>query len=222
MHPLPRDLVHDLSTGLGLRAAVETGTYLGDTAAILSEIFPAVWSIEISQDLHERAVRQHGHRVGLHLLLGASQDVLPALVGEMGEPALFWLDGHWTADASEGPTGGRERECPVVEEIQAIDQYEHASESCILIDDARLFLGPPPPPYRAAVWPSFLELVDLLRARHDRFVTVLDDVIISGPPTIKQIVDEWWLRMTPERARTPRNGIRGAISRLKGRIKDRI
>ena len=80
-----------------------------------------------------------------------------------------------------------------MEEITAIDAFPWSERSCILIDDARLFLGPPGEPYRREDWPSFIEVLDLLRARFPRFVTVLNDVIIAGPPQMQPIVDGYWL-----------------------------
>jgi len=39
-----------------------------------------------------------------------------------------------------------------------------------------------------------VEVVDRLRREFPRFVTVLEDVIIAGPPAVQAIVDEYWLR----------------------------
>jgi hypothetical protein len=129
----------------------------------------------------------------LQFLLGSSVEVLPKVLADLDEPALFWLDGHWTAGASAGPTAGEDSQCPVLEELQTVDAYPFAERSCILVDDARLFLGPPPPPYRREDFPPFLRILDLLRERFDRYVTVLDDVIIAGPQELQAVVEEYWL-----------------------------
>ena len=192
MHQIPLRLAEDFARRLDLKAAVETGTYLGDTAAMLRTIFQEVWTIELSEELHARAQQRHASVAGLHFLLGSSADLLPKLVAEIGQPAVFWLDGHWT-DSKAGPTAGEEKQCPVLEEIAAIDAYSGSERSCILIDDARLFLGPPGEPYRREDWPSFLEVTDLLRARFPRYVTVLEDVIIAGPPDSQWVVEDYWL-----------------------------
>ena len=215
MHPLPQRLAEDLARRLDLKVAVETGTYLGDTAALLRGSFPEVWTIELSEELHAKAQRSHASVEGLHFLLGSSIDILPKLVGDIGQPALFWLDGHWTAAAGAGSTAGQEKQCPVMEEIAAIDEYDWSQRSCILIDDARLFLGPPGKPYRREDWPSFIEVVDLLRSRHPRFVTVLEDVIIAGPPDMQPIVDDYWLGVL-ERGEDSRARLIRALNPTKG------
>jgi hypothetical protein len=193
MHPLPRHLAEALARRLDLKVAVETGTYLGDTAALLRQFFSEVWTIELSDDLHGRAQARYRHLAGVHFLQGSSAEILPKVAGEIGQPALFWLDGHWTADSASGSTAGEEQQCPVMEEIAAIDAYDWSERSCILIDDARLFLGPPAGPYRREDWPPFLEVLTQLRAQWPRFVTVLDDVIIAGPPESRPVVEDYWL-----------------------------
>lgn len=187
---LPHNLVADLSRALGITVAIETGTYRGDSARKLSETVQRVVSIELSEDLHEAAKDTLADLVNVTLLHGSSADVLPRVVADLDGPAIYWLDGHWCGEAgtrSDGP------QCPVMEEIAAIDAGEHAARSCILIDDARLHLGPPPPPFRREDWPTIAEVVDKLRATHDRVFTVLDDVIIAGPPESQAVIDEYWL-----------------------------
>lgn len=192
MHQIPRELVRAASERLGLRAAVETGTYLGDTAAWLRGLFRQVWSIELSEELHKMALDKYGEIEGLTFVQGSSAETLPAILTQIGEPALFWLDGHFSSGTII-PTGGADKQCPVLEEIESIDDHAFSGTSVILIDDARLFLGPPPPPYRREDWPTFLSLLNALRARFPRYVTVLGDVIIAGPPEIQPLVDEYWL-----------------------------
>lgn len=107
---------------------------------------------------------------------------------DLHRPALFWLDAHW----SGGPTAGEQNECPVLDEIRAINDWSLSAESCILIDDARLFFGPPPPPHKLDQWPTFTEISDTLRVVGDRYVTVLDDVVIAIPRAYKKVVDAYW------------------------------
>jgi hypothetical protein len=182
-------LAHLLSDRLGLRVAIETGTFLGDSARALGEVVPAVWSIELSPELHQAAKTKFIDRPNLHFAHGYSPAVLPGILASLSAPALFWLDGHW----SGGETAGDSDECPVLDELRSIDAWPQASGSCVLIDDARLFLGPPPPPHDPSQWPTFIEVVDALRSTHARYVTVLEDVIIAGPPQARQIVEAYWL-----------------------------
>jgi hypothetical protein len=185
---IPVDLVAALRDGCTLRSAVETGTFQGDSAETLSSLFENAWSIELSHDLYEKARRRLSERANLQLVRGDSRDALAAIAEQAG-PALYWLDGHW----SGGETAGEGYECPVLAEISSIDSSGSAGESCVLIDDARLFLGPPPPPHDPASWPTMIEVVDLLRATFPRHVTILDDVIIAVPLSARPVVDRYWL-----------------------------
>jgi FkbM family methyltransferase len=100
-------------------------------------------------------------------VLGDSRDILPQL--DLSEPTVFWLDGHWSA----GDTAGEGDECPLLDELATIGP-QHA----ILIDDARLFIEPPPPPHDPEQWPTLEQVIDAL---DDREVAIRDDVVIALP-----------------------------------------
>lgn len=114
---------------------VETGTYLGDMVEVQRNNFQKIYSIELSEKLFQRAKKRFNAFPHIKILQGDSGIVLNELVHELDKPALFWLDGHY----SEGITAKGTKECPVVEELNAIfkSQFPHV----ILIDDARLFNG---------------------------------------------------------------------------------
>lgn len=203
---IPIELAEDLSRGLGLTAAIETGTWRGDSAAQMAGVFEQVWTVELSPELHGAAVERHRGQPDIRFLQGESSSVLAELLPTVEGAALFWLDAHW--GGSEG--AGEQRQCPVLDEIAAIDSWRHAADSCILIDDARWFLGPPDPKLRREDWPTFLEVLDLLRAHHDRYVTILEDVVIAGPPACRQIIDAYWTKrqweeLEADRARLKRD-----------------
>src|SRR5690349_3797999 len=102
----------DLRDRLGLRRAVETGTYKGRTARALAQVFPAVVTIELSRELHERAVRRLGDLPGVTPLQGHSAERLGELPPADGG-SLYFLDGHW----SGGVTAGQEDDCPLLAEL---------------------------------------------------------------------------------------------------------
>lgn len=207
---IPRDLVAGLARSQGIRVAIETGTFQGKSAQALQQIFDRVWSIELSPEIHQAAKSRLGHLDGLTFLNGQSSDVMPDLIASLDEPILYWLDGHWC----EGAGPSEIKQCPILDEIEIVDQHPHAANSCILIDDAQFHLAAPPPPYRKDEWPSLVEVVDALRARHDRFFTVLDDVLIAGPPSIRDVVDAWWLgHHHYENVRSEREELKGKLGR---------
>lgn len=186
---MPVEMTAALASQLGLKVAVETGTYKGNGTLKLRSVFSTVYTVELSEALHNEAAKKHSAVEGITFLLGPSSEMLPVILEGLSQPAMFWLDGHWTP----GLPLGAESQCPVIDEIRAIDRSAIGAESCILIDDARLFLGAPPPPHRRADWPTFTELVDVLREKHPRTVTTLHDVIVAGPPEIQATLDDYWL-----------------------------
>lgn len=116
------------------RVFVETGTYLGDTLAALAGDFDTLHSIELSPQLHRDAERRFAGQPHIHLHLGNSGDVLPALLRTINEPCLFWLDGH----ASGSDTAQHDELTPILRELRAIAAHP-VKNHVILIDDAREF-----------------------------------------------------------------------------------
>lgn len=177
MGSLPTALADELRRELELVRAVETGTYDGGSARLLAERFPAVTTIELSEQLHRAAAAALGGVPNVELLQGDSASVLRGLERPPGG-VLYWLDAHW----SGGETAGRENPCPVVEEIRAIGAG-HADD-CLLIDDARLFNHPE--------WPSLLDVLDAIRAeRPGHHVAVVHDLVIAVPARVRHVVDEF-------------------------------
>jgi len=112
---------------------VETGTYLGNMIFAQRKNFKKIYSVELSPVFFEKAVKRFKSQSHIKILFGDSSDVLPEIIKELKEPALFWLDGHF----SGGETA--ESNCPVLNELAAITNSQTVHE--ILIDDARCFDG---------------------------------------------------------------------------------
>jgi hypothetical protein len=185
---VPTPLARALVDGLGLRVAIETGTNLGESTAALNEMVDRVWTVELSPKYVEWARARHAGTPAITILEGDSAAVLAGLAPRIDRPALYWLDAHWCA----GDSAGYEAQCPLLAEIDALDTSPAAAGSAILIDDASFFLACPYPDYRRRDWPTFLEVVDRLRARHPRYVTTLLDVIIATPPAGRAVVERFW------------------------------
>lgn len=191
---IPIDLATALVEATGLRHAVETGTYLGGSALMLADVVEQVWSVELKPEILAEARERTAHRESIHLFEGYSPEVLPGILSQVDGPALYWLDGHGgTFGADDVPP--HILECPVLDELAVIAQHPHANESVILIDDARAFFGPLL--HHRPDWPTFLEVADALG--RDRYVTVLDDVVIAVPPALRATVDGWWTSKLKER-----------------------
>jgi hypothetical protein len=192
----PPDLMKALVVTSGIDAAIETGTFEAEGTLLLREAVSRVWTVELDEALYERATTDHGDRAGVTFLLGSSDEVLTKLLAEVDEPVVFWLDAHGgMVDHRSRDVlnpAGENTQCPLIGELQAIRSFRHAASSCILIDDARVFLGPLPQ-LRAGDWPSLVDVIDLLRTDADRYITILDDVVIAVPASLRPVVDEWWL-----------------------------
>ena len=170
----PRAIIEKIQAVFAITTFVETGTYMGDTTAWAAERFAKVVTIEGSPEFHREARDRYHAKQNIDFRLGASQAVLREVVAQFGDHcALFWLDAHWMPGSF-----GKDHECPVLAEIAAIRQG--SGEHFILIDDARLFLAPPPRPHRATDWPDLAALLGALPATN--YTVVYNDVMVSVPP----------------------------------------
>jgi hypothetical protein len=120
----------------GIRVFIETGTYLGEMVYAVKDTFDKIYSIELSNELCERARKKFIGCKHITIINGDSAEVLPEILLHVKEPCLFWLDGHY----SGGNTAKGEKETPVMEELKQICDHP-VKNHVILIDDARLFTG---------------------------------------------------------------------------------
>jgi len=121
----------------GLRSFVETGTYMGDMVYALLDIFDELYSIEVSDELFQRAARRFALQPKVHLVHGDSASALVDVLHQLKGPAAFWLDGHY----SGGSTGRAGPSAPILKELELIAGSRFARQHYILIDDARAFVG---------------------------------------------------------------------------------
>ena len=115
---------------------IETGTYKGDMIEAVREYFDKIYSIEIGTELHQKAVDRFKKDARVEILLGDSATVLPKILAEIREPALFWLDAH----DSGGDTAHGDVITPIEKELDVILNHS-IKNHVILIDDARDFTG---------------------------------------------------------------------------------
>lgn len=173
MGKVPQDIVREIAAS-GIRRAVETGTYLGDGAIVLAQSFDRVDTFELSRRLWLRARLRLLSYPSVHLHCGDSSELLRP----SGEPTLYWLDGHWSADI----TAGEERQCPLLDEITATSPGTQGD--IYLIDDARLFLKPPPPPMNPRHWPTIAQIVNCVNSVRPGYEVIVNeprDLIVIKP-----------------------------------------
>jgi hypothetical protein len=135
-HQLKQRIIAEIQKQTRYQLLIETGTYLGDMVAAQRRRFKQIYSIELGEDLYAAAVQKFARYPHIKILQGDSSDVLPKLMPGIIEPAIFWLDGHY----SEGITAKGRKLCPIYEELNAIFDAEPLPH-VLLIDDARLFNG---------------------------------------------------------------------------------
>lgn len=149
---IPEQETRWLKEKMNLTTVVEGGTYKGGTAKNLSKEFINVYTIEKSDVMFEKAKQNIGSIQNITQLRGDTRDHLPSLISQ-NDNILFWLDAHW----SGGDTYGEEDECPLLQELEII--FSSAMKNyAILIDDARLFLAPPPLPHKVKNWPGIKQV----------------------------------------------------------------
>lgn len=183
---VPPQLALFLKDRFRLETFVETGTYGGGTAAWAAQHFATVYSIELSDKYWREARARYGSIANLNFVFGDSPAQLAAMMGRLERP-MFWLDAHWCG----GETAGEASECPLLAEIAAIGAAR-LPQTIVLIDDARLFLEPPPAPHRWEQWPGIAAVVDALQRCGDLYIAVREDVIVAVPSEARGDLVAFW------------------------------
>lgn len=164
-----QQIVREYQAKYQLHTLVETGTFLGDMIAAQLPNFTRLISIELSERLYRDARKRFKNDAKVELYQGDSGKVLPRILPTIQEKALFWLDGHYSA----GITALGDKYSPIVEELEAIFQYNIGH--ILLIDDARCFTG-------EEGYPTLAGLEQLIKSKHPAYsMTVADDVIRVTP-----------------------------------------
>ncbi len=152
-----------------LKVFIETGTYYGDMVAAMKDIFDQLYSIELSKELHEKAVKRFKEIRKIKIIHGDSGVELGNLLKEIDKPALFWLDGHY----SGGITAKGDQESPIYEELNHI--LSKSRKDVIVIDDASCFGRDP-------AYPSIADLSKFITSKKpDTEINIQDDFIIVTP-----------------------------------------
>lgn len=157
----------------GTRTLVETGTFRGDMMHAMAGEFEQLYSIELSEQLFQKAKERFHDRPHVKILQGDSGKVLGELLPKLNGPTLFWLDGHYSA----GETAKGEKDTPIYEELTHIlddARYEHV----ILVDDARLFGTDPS-------YPQYEEIEAFVKKRRPNYSLHIDTDSIRILPSSK-------------------------------------
>ncbi|RYF89078.1 MAG: hypothetical protein EOO03_06885 [Chitinophagaceae bacterium] len=149
-----------------INVLVETGTFMGDMVEAQKNNFKKIISIELSEQLFEKARQRFAGDARISIVQGDSGRVLHGIMKDLNQPAIFWLDGHYSA----GATARGDKDCPIFEEVDAIFAGADLPH-VLLVDDARLFIG-------TGDYPTVEELTAYIQQKNAQYkVEVKDDVI---------------------------------------------
>ena len=133
---------------------VETGSYRGFMIENVIEEYDSIHSIELSIKWYAYCVFKLQHHQHVKFHLGDSRNILPLVLEDIHEPAVIFLDAHY----SGGSTARGDTDTPLLDELEIV--RGRAYDDIIIIDDT-LFLGkkggaePTRPITDDDVWPSF-------------------------------------------------------------------
>lgn len=172
-HIFKQKVIRGFAKRFGIRIFVETGTFHGDMVAAMKHYFDNIYSIELSPELFEKAKQRFDGDHIVEIIHGDSGVELDKLLDRIDQPALFWLDGHYSA----GVTARSHKDTPIFEELTHI--YNHRiSDHVVIIDDARLFGSDP-------AYPTIKELCDFVRTKKsDAVINIVYDSIRISPPSV--------------------------------------
>lgn len=125
-----------LITGKLPNVMVETGTHLGASTRIFSELFKDVYTIELSDQLIKLAKEINHDKLNIKYYHGKSHILLSEIVSNIHEDYVIFLDAHGsggdtTFDEDIGRLGS-----PVLLELEAVKDNK---PKIIIIDDLRDF-----------------------------------------------------------------------------------
>ena len=152
----------------GTVAAVETGTFRGDTSALLNEYFGSCVTIERSPAFAQTARARFALVPSIRVLEGTSSEVLAQALPDAQLSCFIWLDAHGMYDY----IGSSTEENPLLSELDTIFAARSSTNTIIAIDDAR-GLGTQPG------WPSIGQVCSAMQA--NGFQTIcIDDCLIAA------------------------------------------
>ncbi len=153
----------------GIKNFIETGTFGGSTIRELSKHFEKLYSIELDPTLFYQSKGNLHDLNNVKLLKGDSGEKIKEVLDELKEPAIFWLDAHYSGEG----TARASKDTPVVEELNNILENGN-KQNIIIIDDARCFNG-------ENYYPTIKEMDSIVNSFQSHNLKVEKDIIIIKP-----------------------------------------
>lgn len=174
---IPEEIALFIKKKTNINHFVETGTFRGGTAVWASQNFAIVDTIEFSEKIYRETCQAFRDVKNINFILGDSRLILKQIINKAINPILFWLDAHWCSLGSYG----EKDQCPLLAELEIINAS--AINHFILIDDARLFMAPPPLPNLISHYPDINKIIS---RSPNKFLTIYEDVIFLLPHTFEE------------------------------------
>jgi len=169
-HIIKQRVLRRYAEEYSLKILVESGTYQGEMVEAMKAIFIKIYSIELNEQLFDDAKKRFKSAKHIELIHGDSGKELKNVMKKINEPALFWLDGHY----SGGVTARGGKDTPIYEELHCILNAKNLGH-VIIIDDAREFGTNP-------AYPSLEELKQFIRSKNENVkIAVQNDSIRITP-----------------------------------------
>ncbi|MGA8572955.1 MAG: hypothetical protein WBQ36_06945 [Desulfobaccales bacterium] len=135
-HIVKRLAVQEYGNKFALTTFIETGTYIGDMIYGMRKTFNNIYSMELNEKLYLKVLKKLHRFPHIKIFHGDSGELFPKILENITQPCLFWLDAHY----SGGITSKGSIETPIIKELTSIITHS-VKTHCILIDDARCFIG---------------------------------------------------------------------------------
>jgi len=145
------EVIRSIASQHSVKVFFETGTYLGNTVFGVKNAFEKVYSVELSKELAELARERFAGDLHVEIMNDDSSQALRSFLGKLSEPAVFWLDAHYSA----GITAMGQLQTPVRDELEAILAHPMKKHH-ILIDDVKDFNG-------ENDYPTVAEVIEMVR-----------------------------------------------------------
>ncbi|MBP8822568.1 MAG: hypothetical protein KBH07_02855 [Flavobacteriales bacterium] len=202
---VPKDLIaHLRQHHRQLDTFVETGTNIGATAYWASEVFKQVVTIEFAQELYDRLDQS---RKNIRFVLGDSSEMMPSL---LSDHAIVYLDAHYSS-------GETHNSYPLLKELKHVNG-SGLKDLVVIVDDARFCSAT----WNDETYGELPEVVGLLSNGGQRYVTLMDDMLVAVPREMEKTVRDFYNKRSKElwaqyeKDSTP-NVVKAAAKKLLGR-----
>jgi hypothetical protein len=111
---------------------IESGTYEGKTIFAMENYFEKLYTVEVTKYYYDMVYNKNKPKISF--LLGDTEEIFPILLPTIEEPAIFFLDGHYSGCY----TGYGSQKVPLLSELTIIAN-NFKPNAIIIIDDCRLF-----------------------------------------------------------------------------------